>query len=143
MEVEKIIYKAKDGRLFNDPLECEDYEKSLGVLPNSIGDLINQLEKEHVKGDYMTGIIIVKESNGQTSIYAESTVNIDDKLEDYVNVENLKEEQRYLTAKVDDVVKFLKKLDKDRPCQYMIVYSKNIDFQRLGVMANHNKEVWK
>ena len=143
MEVEKIIYKAKDGRLFYDPLECEDYEKSLGVLPNSIGDLINQLEKEHVKGGYMTGIVMIKETNGQTSIYAESTVNIDDKLEDYVNVENLKEEQRYLTAEVDNVVKFLKKKDKDLPCQYMIVYSKYIDLHEPGVMANHNKEVWK
>ena len=143
MEVEKIIYKAKDGRLFYDPLECEDYEKSLDVLPNSIGDLINQLENEHVKGGYMTGVVMIKETNGQTSIYAESTVNIDDKLEDYVNVENLKEEQRYLTAKVDDVVRFLKTLDKDRPCQYMIVYSKHIDLHNPGVMANHNKEVWK
>ena len=143
MEEEKIIYKAKDGRLFYDPLECEDYEKSLGVLPNSIGDLINQLEKEHVKGGYMTGIVMIKETNGQTSIYAESTVNIDDKLEDYVNVENLKEEQRYLTAKVDDVVRFLKTLDKDLPCQYMIVYSKYIDLHNPGAMANHNSEVWK
>ena len=143
MEVDRIIYKAKDGTLFNDPLECEDYEKSLDVIPNSIGDLINQLEKEHVKGGYMTGVVMIKETNGQTSIYAESTVNIDDKLEDYVNVENLKEEQRYLTAEVDKVVRFLKTLDKDRPCQYMIVYSKNIDFHPVGVMANHNKEVWK
>lgn len=143
MEVEKIIYKAKDGRLFYDPLECEDYEKSLDVIPNSIGDLINNLEKEHVQGGYMTGIIMVKEANVQTTLYTECTTNIDKYLEDYVNVENLKEEQRYLTAKVDDVVKFLKRLDKDWPCQYMIVYSKNIDFQRPGVMANHNKEVWK
>lgn len=86
---------------------------------------------------------MIKEANGQTSIYAESTVNIDDKLEDYVNVENLKEEQRYRTAEVDKVVRFLKTLDKDRPCQYMIVYSKHIDLHNPGVMANHNKEVWK
>ena len=45
MEVEKIIYKAKDGRLFYDPLECEDYEKTIGILPGSVGDLINELEK--------------------------------------------------------------------------------------------------
>lgn len=143
MEVEKIIYKAKDGRLFYDPLECEDYEKSLDVMPNSIGDLINQLEKEHVKGGYMTGIVMVKNTNGQTSIYMNYTANIDDKLEDYVNVENLKEEQRYVITKVDDVVKFLKTLDKDLPCQYMITYSKHIDFHPVRVMANHNKEVWK
>lgn len=143
MEVEKIIYKAKDGRLFNDPLECEDYEKSLDVLPNSIGDLINQLEKEHVQGGYMTGIVMVKKTNGQTSLYTECTMNIDAYLEDYVNVENLKEEQRYVYTKVDNVVRFLKTLDKDRPCQYMIVYSKHIDLHNPGVMANHNKEVWK
>ena len=142
MEIEKIIYKAKDGRLFDDPLKCEDYEKTVGILPGSVGDLINELEKDDKQNCYMFGVVLVREKNGTGSIYTRYTANIDYRLEDYVNVSNLTEEQLYESTTIGDFLETLKKLDKDLMCQYMIVYSHNIDLSTPGLMVNFNKEAW-
>ena len=142
MEVDRIIYKAKDGRLFNDPLECEDYEKTIGILQGSVGYLINELEKNDRPKCYMFGIVLVREKDGSSTIYTRYTANLDDKLEDYVNVSNLTEEQRYESFTIGDFLKLLKNLDKDLMCQWMIVFSDNIDLSAPGIMANYNEQAW-
>lgn len=141
MEIEKIIYKAKDGKIFFDPIECEEYEKTIGVLPGSVGDLINIIEKSCKNEQYVSGIILVKGTDN-SHIYVRYTGCIDHKLEDYVSVGNLTEEQRYESETIGELLNTLKQLDKDLPCQYMIVYSDHIDMRCPGMMANYNKLAW-
>lgn len=140
MEVASIIYKAKDGRLFHDPLECEEYEKTIGILPGTVGALIKNLEELDEKA-YISGLVLVKEE-GCTCIYKREVVCCDCLLEDFVNVNDLTEEQRYIYETVGSFIKELKKTNKDYPCQYMLEYSSNISMKPCGVMANHNQEVW-
>lgn len=141
MEIERIIYKAKDGRIFYDPIECEEYEKTIGVLPGSIGDFLNELDKHTKDSDYIFGIVrTLKGSEG--FIFVRCTVCLDSFLEDYVNVENLPQEKRYYIATVGELKNTIKQIDKDLPCQYFIVYSSDINFKTSGSMANHNNAVW-
>jgi hypothetical protein len=142
MEIERIIYKAKDGRIFYDPLECEDYEKTIGILDGSVGDLINIIEKSCKEEQYVSGIILVKGNDGISHIFVYYTGCIDEKLEDYVNVEDLTEEQRYESATIGMILNRLKQLDKDLPCQYMIAYSDHLNMYSPGMMANYNAKAW-
>jgi len=32
MEIAEVYYKAKDGKIFTDPLECEETQKENGYL---------------------------------------------------------------------------------------------------------------
>lgn len=142
MEIERIIYKAKDGRTFFDPIECQEYEKTIGVLKGSVGELVNELQKNCKEEQYVSGIILVRNVNGTGDVYVRYTGCIDHKLEDYVNVYNLKEEQRYESATIGELINRLKQLDKDLPCQYTIVYSDHIDMHDSGMMANYNADAW-
>lgn len=141
MEVANIIYRAKDGKLFYDPLECEEYEKTIGILPGTVGALIKILE-ELDPNDYILGIVLVREENC-TAIYRRDTVCCDSLLEDYVNINNLTEQQRYLYETVGNFIEELKKNNKDYPCQYMLTYSSNINMKPCAVMSNYNEKVWK
>ena len=141
MEIDTIIYKAKDGKLFQDPLQCEEYEKTIGIIPGSVGALIQALEKLGPK-TYIFGVVFMK-GKEETAVFTRCTVCCDNILEDYVNVENLREDQRYMYETADEFVEVLKKMDKDNPCQYMIVFSKDIDFKKTGIMALSNPEAWK
>lgn len=142
MEIERIIYKAKDGCIFYDPIECQEYEKTIGVLKGSVGELVNELQKNCKEEQYVSGIIFVRNVNGTGDVYVRYTGCIDHKLEDYVNVDNLKEEQRYESSTIGELINRLKQLDKDLPCQYTIVYSDHIDMHDCGMMANYNAAVW-
>ena len=135
-----INYKAKDGRTFTDPLECEEYEKTLGVIPGSVGDLIQELEKRN-PNDYIFGIVLIK-GNDITNVILRATICLDGKLEDYVNLENLTEEQRYLSETIGILLRTLRKMDKDAPCQWWIVHSKDISLKGAGMVANYNKRCW-
>lgn len=142
MEVASIIYKAKDGRLFHDPLECEEYEKTIGILPGTVGALIKSLE-ELDPNDYILGIVLVMEENSSV-VYRRDTVCCDSLLEDYVNINNLTEQQRYLYETVGNFIEELKNTtNKDYPCQYMLEYSSNINMTPCSVMANYNGKVWR
>ncbi|MBQ8154814.1 MAG: hypothetical protein IJ082_00590 [Prevotella sp.] len=142
MEAE-VMYIAKDGRRFTDALQCEEYEKTIGVIPNSVADVILQLEK-HDKQEFIFGIVIVRDRNtGVCSIYTRHTSCCDCVLEDYVNVADILEEKRYITATVGELIETLRHEDKDNFAQYMIVYSKNMQFKSPGIMASHNPMIWK
>lgn len=142
MEIAEIYYKAKDGKIFLDPLECEEYEKKIGILDGSVGDLIHTLEKVAQPKDYIFGIALVRKPNGAANVYTRCTAYIGYKLEDYVNVENLSKEQLYESATVDDLIQALKQEDKDLPCQYFLIWSENIDMHGFSMMSNHNKAAW-
>lgn len=141
MEVASITYRAKDGKLFLDPLECEEYEKTIGILPGSVGALIQDLEKLE-PSDYIFGQVLAKGEERQI-VYCRATVCCDSVLEDYVNVNNLNEQQRYLISTVGNFIEELRKTNKDYPCQYMLMYSSNIEMRNCGIMASYNKKAWK
>lgn len=141
MEIDKIYYKAKDGRIFTDPLKCESYEKTIGILPGSVGELINKLE-EHDKGEYVCAIVWINEKD-KRSVHVFHTSCLDLWLGSYVNVNDIDEEQRYMKSTVGGVVEVLKSIDKDYMCQYMIVLSEDLEMKNVGVLANYNKSVWK
>lgn len=143
MEIDTIYYKAKDGRLFTDPLKCEEYEKTLGIVAGTVAALIVELEKIAKPKSYIDGIIYVKRPDGQKTIYTPFTICVDDELESFVNVKDLTQEQRYEYTTMGHLIEYLRQLDKDSQCQYMIVWSDDIDFNRPSIMANHNRDVWK
>lgn len=143
MEIDTIYYKAKDGRLFTDPLKCEEYEKTIGILPGSVGALIVELEKIGNPKSYIDGIIYVKHPDGKKTIFTPYTICVDDQLESFVNIKDLTQEQRYQYTTIGRLIEFFRQLNKDSQCQYMIVWSDDIDFNKPSIMANHNKDVWK
>lgn len=142
MKVKSIYYEAKDGKIFTDPLACEDYEKTIGIVPGSVGDVINYLEK-HKPDDYVNATVVVRREDGSVSICHLYTVCCDGKMDLFVNPESLSQEQRYFTATFADIIKWLGQFDKDLPCQYMIVYSDDIDMNRPGLIANHSVKFWE
>lgn len=141
MEAE-VTYIAKDGRRFADAIQCEEYERTIGIIPNTVADLLLTLGK-HDEKEYVYGILLIRHKDGSGSIYTRFTGCCDDVLESFVNIRDLTEEQRYITDTVGELKEALRKLDGDDPVQYMIVYSLNIEFDSPGIMANHNPLVWK
>lgn len=140
MEID-TIYRAKDGRTFTDPLKCEDYEKTLGILKGSVGELVNSLGAFN-PDYYVVGIIKVNDG-GKSMMYARCTMCLDHYLEDYVNPENLTEKQRYATCTIRRLINDLSEINKDAPCQYMIMFGSDVDFKDNKIMANWNAEAWE
>lgn len=141
MEAE-VTYIAKDGRRFTDAIQCEEYEKTIGIIPHTVADLLLTLGK-HDEKEYVYGILLIRHKDGSASIYTRFTGCCDDVLESFVNIRDLTEEQRYITDTVGELKEALRKLDGDDPVQYMIVYSQNIEFDSPGIMANYNPLAWK
>ena len=135
-----VIYRAKDGRTFTDPLKCEDYEKTLGILKGSVGDLINKLET-FSPDCYINGIVRVNDQ-GKGYVYARHTICLDHHLEDYVNPENLTVEQRYAICTIRGLIRTLRERNQDAPCQYMIIFGSDIDFKDNKIIANWNQDAW-
>lgn len=134
-------YVAKDGRTFDDALECQEYEKTLGVVSGSVGDFINMLEKNTKRETYIFGVVKVRDGN-TNSLYIRATMPVDDMLEDFVNVEELTEEQRYKVATAGELADTLRKLNQDLPCACFIVFSDNINLGNAGCMECHNQMAW-
>lgn len=142
MEIDTIYYKAKDGRLFTDPIECEEYEKTIDIVSGSIGELIHELEKKD-PSLYLFGILLLKRGDTK-SIYTIGTVCCDDQLESFVNVKDLTEEQRYISYTIGMILERLREQDKDAPCQYFFTYSPYRDFSKdICAMANQNSKAWE
>ena len=143
MEVDTIYYRAKDGKLFTDPLECENYEKKLGVIPGSVADIISYLNEQCKPESYLHGLVYVLEPDGSKSLYQCTTVCVANKLDSFVNIENLDINQLFMATKVKEVIEWLGRYDKDCPVHYFLCYSKNIDMSNCGVITLSNPKVWK
>lgn len=142
MEIDTILYRAKDGRIFEDPMKCEEYEKTIGILSGSCADVIRYLEEKHKPSIYVHGLVFVRNPDGSSAIHSCCTVNCSDKLESYVNVKDLTEEQLYITTTVADVIRFLKRWDKDSPVHYLLTFSEDIRMEHPGIMSMSNTKVW-
>lgn len=146
MEIDSIFYRAKDGRIFTDPLTCEEYEKTIGILKGSIGALLLDIEN-HVpdRKGYVSGVVQAKDGE-TTKVWNYVIRCIDDQLEDFVNVKDLREEQRYVASTIEGMFNDFKDVDHDLPCQYMLLLSTRLDMNGKGgdlwTIANWNPKAW-
>lgn len=141
MEIDTIFYKAKDGRIFTDPLECEEYEKTIDIVKGSAAHVI-QILGELRPETYVHGIVYLVTPDGKKYTRMCATVCCDRRLEPFVNVADLSIEQRYVTNTVADVLMFLKQFDKDSKVTYLLTYDDDIKFSSPGIVFFRNDEIW-
>lgn len=144
MEVSTIIYKAKDGRIFTDPLECEQYEKTIGIVSGSIADMVQYVKDNAGDAKYVSGAVYYRMPDGKKVFHSISTLRIDDKLEAFVNVKDLTEEQRHIAMTMEDFLAYYGKEEmRDFPCQFLLSFSNNYAKDIVAVIGNgNNPNVW-
>lgn len=145
MEIDTIYYKAKDGRIFTDPLECEQYEKTIGIVSGSIADMLRHIKENVGDCKYVSGAVYYRWPDGRKTFNDITTMCIDDKLESFVNVKDLQEEQRYIAMSVEGFIAYYdKEKMRDFPCQYLLSFSNDLSCHIVTVMANGiNPNVWE
>lgn len=138
-----IIYTAKDGRRFNDPYECEEYEKRLGTEPGTVARARIDL-KALGENEYVFGILKVRHEN--ISHYRTYVVRcLDDKLEDYVNVSDLDVDKRWIRNTIGDVLHDMEQFNDDDLCEYELLYCDHWEFggeHPFGCTRTHNQKLW-
>ena len=144
MEIDQIFYKAKDGRLFTDPLLCEEYEKTIGIIPGSIADMVQYVKDNAGDSKYVAGAVYFCWPDGRRTFNVLSNVCIDDCLESFVNVKDLREEQRYAATTMEEFLAYYDKEEKrDFPCQFLLAVSKEISMNIISIFSNgNNPNVW-
>jgi len=132
MEIDTIIYKAKDGRTFTDPLKCEEYEKNLGVIPGSIGELVKILEKKNP--DHLVHLLVMWWDKEKKQI----------QMEPYLSVKIADDDdpmafEKDLIVKVKTALKYLRKLPQDEQAQWMGWVTESFAADMCTVLANTNR----
>ena len=127
MEID-IIYKAKDGTEFSDPLICEEYEKSLDTLPGTLGYFLRQLD-QFEESDLFTGTMMYKEKDKQVTFYMSVNMDFSDIYEGEIVTQAMKEAQRRATSTVAGVRRHFNGIDLSTPCGGTFVVSKRSDGQ--------------
>ena len=84
-----MIYYAKDGTQFDDPIKCAEYERTIGVIPGTTGQLKQALEP--YKDYYVIGLLVVWH-NEHAYYHSFVTYNIESELDEYTDIEELPEE---------------------------------------------------
>jgi hypothetical protein len=137
-----ITYTAKDGRRFNDPYECEEYEKRLGTEPGTVGRARIDL-KELGEDRYVFGMLKVRHE-GVTNYRTYVTRCVDEKLEDYVTVSNLDVDKRWIRSTVADVLRDMEEYNDDDLCEYEFLYCDHWEFNKhtFGCFRTSNPELW-
>ena len=136
----KIKYIAKDGRQFNDPKMLEQYEKALETDRNTIEFVVRMLMS--LEG-YVTGVVVC-EHKGHSCSQPFVTVCVDDWLKDYVDVENLTIEQRYIDSSTKRCAAVLRrKFAMEDQCQYMLLLGKDVDMKDCELLCNSNPQLLK
>ncbi len=137
---QKIKYIAADGREFEDPVRYNHYEKALASDPNTIGYLVRLLQS--IDG-FVTGVIIA-EHDGHSYSQPFVTACVDDWLKDFVDVETLTQEQRYLDSSTGRCAAVLRRrFAPEDLCQYIILIGKTVDMKDCEVFYNSNQKLWK
>ena len=138
-----VIYKAKDGKRFRDPYECEEYEKRLGTKPGTVARARIDL-KELGENTYVFGMLKVRHED--TNHYRTYVVCcVDDKLEDYVNVSELDVDKRWIRSTVGDVLHDMEHFYDDDLCEYEFIYGEHWKFgvkSQFGCTRTHNPKLW-
>ena len=142
MEAE-LVYYAKDGRRFRDPLECERYERTLGLQPGTWGYARESL-RALGEDMYLNGYIAIRH-DGRSRWHHMITTCLDDRLEDYVNVNDLSEDKRWISITIGGMIEFLDtQYSDDDECIYLLTYCKQKDFMcDFGATSQTNNVFWE
>ena len=138
-----VIYTAKDGMKFNDPYECEEYEKRLGTEPGTVARARIDL-KDIGEQKYVFGMLKVRHE-GSNHYRTYVTRCVDEKLEDYVNVSELDVDKRWIRYTVSDVLHHIERYDDNALCEYEFLYfnHQNIDLDKAdGYVGMRNMALW-
>lgn len=138
-----VIYTAKDGRRFNDPYECEEYEKRLGTEPGTVARARIDL-KDIGENMYVFGLLKVRH-DGCNYYRTYVTRCVDDKLEDYVNVSELDVDKRWIRNTISDVLRDMEQYSDDDLCEYELLYCEHWEFNKhtFGCCRTHNPKLWE
>ncbi len=137
-----ITYTAKDGTRFSDPYECEQYEKRLGTEAGTVGRARIDL-KELGEEKYVFGMLKVRHEN--TNHYRTYvTYCVDYNLEDYVNVNELDVDKRWIRSTISEVLRDMEQYNDDDLCEYEFLYCEHWDFNKhsFGCCRSNNQELW-
>ena len=139
-----VIYTAKDGTKFNDPYECEEYEKRLGTEPGTVARARIDL-KELGEDKYVFGMLKVRHDDvNHYRTYV--TRSVDEKLEDYVNVSELDVDKRWIRNTISDVLRNMEHFSDDDLCEYEFIYCDHWEFggeHAFGCCRTHNQRLWE
>ncbi len=141
MEIE-VIYKAKDGKLFNDPYKCREYEEQLGTESGTVARARIDL-KALGEDKYVFGMLKVR-NNGANKYYTYVTRCLDDQLEDYVNVDDLDVDKRWMRSTISDVLRDMESFYDDDLCEYEFLYCEHWEFNKhpFGCIRANNQKLW-
>ena len=139
-----ITYTAKDGRRFNDPYECEEYEKRLGTEAGTVARARIDL-KALGENEYVFGMLKVRQEG--VNHYRTYMVRcVDEKLEDYVNVSELDVDKRWIRNTIGDVLRDMEPFDDDDLCEYEFLYCDHWEFggeHPFGCTRTYNPTLWE
>lgn len=139
-----VIYTAKDGRRFSDPFECEEYEKRLCTEAGTVARARIDL-KELGEKMYVFGMLKVRHEGGNYySTYV--TRCVDDKLEDYVTVNSLDVDKRWIRNTISDVLHDMEQFNDDDLCEYELLYCDHWEFggeHPCGCIRTINQKLWE
>lgn len=137
----QMIYYAKDGMRFDDPVKCAEYERGLGVMPGTIGDMKKTLEPR--KDCYVTGTLVVWH-NEQSCSTTFTTAKIDKRLEEYTDIDELSEEDLYIKCNIETVINYVSQhYNDDDLCECSFLYSQRLDFKNASYMRIANPLYWE
>ncbi len=139
----EVIYTARDGKKFSDKKECEDYEKRLGTEPGTVARARIDL-KELGEDRYVSGILKVRH-DGITDFLCCKEQCLDNILKDYVDVNELDMDKRWIRYTVSDVLRHMEKYNGNYLCEYEFLYfnSQNTDLEKAdGYAATRNMALW-
>ena len=138
-----ITYTAKDGRRFNDPYECEEYEKRLGTEDGTVARARIDL-KALGENTYVHGLLKVRHEGA--NYYRTYVVRcLDDKLEDYVNVSELNVDKRWIRNTMSDVLHDMEQFSDNDLCEYEFLYCDHWEFggeHPFGCCSTYNPTLW-
>lgn len=135
MEIDTIIYKAKDGRTFTDPLKCEEYEKHLGVINGSIGELVKILEEKNP--DYQVCIMVMWWNKEKRQIQMEPYLSV--KIADDDDALAFEKDR---IVKVKSALKYLRKLPQDAQAQWIGWVTESFTAETCIVIGSLNQRLF-
>lgn len=137
----QLIYYAKDGMRFDDPVKCVEYERTLGAMPGTVAQLKQILEP--YREYYFSGTLLVWHNNAPSAgTYV--TMKIDRQLKEYTDIDELQDEDLYVKLKFGELIEYLStQYDDDDMCEYSFVYSETLDFAKAFIMRGNNPDIWR
>ena len=130
-ESDKIKYIAPDGKKFGDLKEYMEYTeikfRDGKVVPGTVGQMFQSLRR-YQDTDYVHGIVSIKEHNGNFNVQCFHTMNIENIVAPFTDVQQLNDDQKFVTATIADMKRVLNKF-WDCQCTATVIVSPDRDFK--------------